>query len=265
MVPTVHQFWYNTSEHADELPALSALSRESFLAHSGCEVCLWSYTPYAGVTTRDAAEILPLGTFQEYLRKNAVQHVADLFRCLVLLEHGGWWADMDCVCIRTLPEVDMMYSTIPRRASGVASVQQFSNPSLGKFTNSVIRAERGDVVLSATRDWLLPALSGGIKVWGSVMTYMANSIVTSGREGSVALPVLLGATCACQVPAEHDRVKYGFLWPGLASIRGETCVIDFYTKQMERVIEFLNAVGTPQCRQLLQSTCLRAATSYTST
>ena len=68
----------------------------------------------------------------------------------------------------------------------------------------------------------------------------------------VAEPVVLGRTCACEVPAEHDRLKYGFVRPGLGSIRRQAHVVDFYTKQMDRILQCLGLLNTPECLSLLE-------------
>jgi mannosyltransferase OCH1-like enzyme len=52
---------------------------------------------------RDAAEILPAADIFYYRRgvgRGSVAAFANLFRYKLLLEHGGWWADTDVVCLR---------------------------------------------------------------------------------------------------------------------------------------------------------------------
>ena len=81
----------------------------------GHDFNLWTYSDIrcplpAGVTVRDAAEIIP----EEYVfrRSKADMEIgvgtgscagfSDLFRYKLLYEYGGYWTDMDVTCLRPL-------------------------------------------------------------------------------------------------------------------------------------------------------------------
>jgi hypothetical protein len=94
-------------------PPLSALNRaclRSFVDR-GHAFTLFSYDAIdvpAGVTVRDAADIVPRSELFHYrndiTREEDIAPFADYFRWTLLAEHGGWYCDVDTVCLsRDLP------------------------------------------------------------------------------------------------------------------------------------------------------------------
>ena len=82
------------------------LSIKSFLAH-GHDYHLYAYGRIRGVppgvTLKDAREILPdnrIFQYQTGLSAGSYAGFANLFRYKLLLERGGWWADLDMVCLK---------------------------------------------------------------------------------------------------------------------------------------------------------------------
>ena len=241
----VHQFWYDTSS-SPQLPPLARLSYMSFCANSGCEVVLWSYQKFAGVAVRDASSILKRSEFEQMLGNNHIAHVSDLFRCVLLSRFGGWWADMDCLCIRRLPQRKRAFATQPLKLTGAFKMKrQFQDPGLGRFTNAIMRVPRKDALMEQTIAWLRPRLNAGsVGKWTAVMLQMAHALTELGYERHVLPPVCLGPTRLCAVPPEKDTVKFGFLWPGLQSMRKHTCVLDMYGKKHSKILQMLSALDT---------------------
>jgi Glycosyltransferase sugar-binding region containing DXD motif len=53
-------------------------------------------------TRADAREILPhdsIFVYGEGFGAGSVAAFANLFRCVLLLRHGGWWIDTDMICL----------------------------------------------------------------------------------------------------------------------------------------------------------------------
>ena len=75
----------------------------SFLAH-GHRFRLFCYQAPsdlpAGVEVCDAREIV--GEEKIFCDQGSYAHFADLFRWTLLAERGGWWTDLDVVCLRPL-------------------------------------------------------------------------------------------------------------------------------------------------------------------
>jgi hypothetical protein len=87
----------------EALSVLERLSIASFLAH-GHEFDLFTYGPVrgipAGARLRDAAEILGPERVFRYRDHASYAGFANYFRYKLLLEKGGWWVDLDAVCMK---------------------------------------------------------------------------------------------------------------------------------------------------------------------
>jgi hypothetical protein len=99
---TVHGMWKGT-----RLSPMELLTIRSFQAH-GHEFVLWLYdeleTPLPPETViRDATEIIPRTRVFRYragATRGSYAGFSDLFRYRLLWEVGGWWVDMDVVCLK---------------------------------------------------------------------------------------------------------------------------------------------------------------------
>jgi hypothetical protein len=82
------------------LGTIERLSISSYLAN-GHPFDLYAYGPIAGVpagaTVRDANEVLPEGDIKKFKH---FANFSDLWRYTMLFEKGGWWVDLDTVCLR---------------------------------------------------------------------------------------------------------------------------------------------------------------------
>jgi len=87
-------------------PRVSTLERlciSSFLAN-GHPFELYTYGAVEGLplgtTVLDANEILPESEIFLYSHRNSVAGFSNFFRFKLLAERGGWWVDLDVVCLR---------------------------------------------------------------------------------------------------------------------------------------------------------------------
>jgi hypothetical protein len=99
----------------DEFSAMEKLSIASFLAHAH-EFHLYTYGPVLGVPEgtqlRDAADILPADRIFSYREHASYAGFANYFRYKLLLERGGWWVDLDAVCLKPFDfEDDYVFSS----------------------------------------------------------------------------------------------------------------------------------------------------------
>jgi hypothetical protein len=92
----------------DRLSTMEQLCIQSFLDH-GHPYHLYCYQEIAGVpegaVVRDGREILPADEIFVYQRgcgKGSPSAFSNFFRYKLLLERGGWWADLDAACMRPL-------------------------------------------------------------------------------------------------------------------------------------------------------------------
>ncbi len=102
-LPIIQSLWIG-----DSLSNFERLCVQSFLDHSH-EFHLYAYGEVAGIpsgaTVKDGNEILPkelIGT----VGKNRYALFSDWFRFALLAKRGGWWVDMDTVCIRPFDFTD---------------------------------------------------------------------------------------------------------------------------------------------------------------
>ena len=91
----------------DRLSKLEQLSIRSFLAN-GHEFHLYTYHPMQGIPPgtihHDGNEILPASMIFRDQDIGSFSGFADLFRYKLLRERGGWWVDLDIVCMRPLTD-----------------------------------------------------------------------------------------------------------------------------------------------------------------
>jgi len=82
---------------------MERLSIASFLKH-GHAFHLYSYGELEnvpeGAAVMDGAQILPRSAIFRYRESGSYAGFANFFRYKLLLEKGGWWVDLDTVCLR---------------------------------------------------------------------------------------------------------------------------------------------------------------------
>lgn len=107
IVPPVQSLWIGPT-----LSTLEQLVIRSFLAN-GHDFHLYVYEPVAGIpegaTVLDAGCILPSSRIFRYTGNGSLAGFSNLFRYKLLLETGGWWVDMDTVCLRPFDSLDAEY------------------------------------------------------------------------------------------------------------------------------------------------------------
>jgi Glycosyltransferase sugar-binding region containing DXD motif len=97
------------------LSTMQRLSINSFIAN-GHKYHLYAYTDLEDVPPaaiiKDASTILPASMVFQNHRHATYAAFSDLFRYKLLLTHGGWWADLDCVCLRYFDfDTDYVFSS----------------------------------------------------------------------------------------------------------------------------------------------------------
>jgi hypothetical protein len=98
----------------DSLNKNNQLTLKSFLDH-GHEPVLWAYNPKCenvpqGVEIQDAGEIMHPSKIFSYkdngdCRKGSYGGFSDIFRYRLLYKVGGWYCDMDVVCLKNFQEL----------------------------------------------------------------------------------------------------------------------------------------------------------------
>jgi len=87
----------------DDLTTMERLALMSFLVN-GHKFVLYTYRNLRdlpeGVVIGDANEVLLESSIFKYGNSEGYAVCADLFRYKLLVDRGGWWADLDIVCVR---------------------------------------------------------------------------------------------------------------------------------------------------------------------
>jgi hypothetical protein len=131
-MPPVQSLWIG-----HKLSTLEQLAIRSFLAN-GHDFHLYAYEAIAGVpkgaTVLDAGRILPSSRIFRYTGNGSLAGFANFFRYKLLLESGGWWVDMDTVCLRPF-DFDTEYVVSSEMHAGASVID-----------NAALKAPRGSAL-----------------------------------------------------------------------------------------------------------------------
>lgn len=104
-----------------KLSIYEILSLKSFLAN-GFEISFWTYEEKIenlyllrdlNIKIKDASEILDIKLIEKFSQgkqKASPASFANLFRLEVLLKNGGWWFDLDCICLKNAENFKQLVS-----------------------------------------------------------------------------------------------------------------------------------------------------------
>lgn len=150
------------------------LGIRSFLAN-GHPYRLWTYQPQEvpeGTILADANEIVPKDVFDRWKPgKHRLQTFANYFRYELIHKHGGWWMDLDCICVRPFTEL----APPPYVFCSIAGVRQ--RPQLADLPchiiNGAFKAPKGacflDDILKEIRPRALVGDYPEFGIWGTVV------------------------------------------------------------------------------------------------
>jgi len=155
----IHALWIG-----QELSLIELLCINSFI-NNGHQFHLWTYntikTPLPKhIIVEDAAQIIPKSEVFCYKHTNQFGHgkgsyagFSDIFRYKLLYEKGGWWTDMDVVCLKPLdfPEAYVFRTHHDFPVIG----NMMKCPPRSKLMNDCYRIAKAQVDENNT-DWNLP-------------------------------------------------------------------------------------------------------------
>lgn len=167
-LPTIHQLWIDMKQpftQKIQLPRLAQLSIESFL-HFGYPVKVHTY--HRGITNLprgaelcDARATIPLSEYRSYkvharrtrmhsspepelVARPHIAQFSDLFRVEIIYREGGWWADIDMICINPLPtpskkDQGVIFCASPNKLNSIRCFHG-ADTSGGQFSNTIFYA-----------------------------------------------------------------------------------------------------------------------------
>lgn len=155
----------------ETLSKMEQLSIASFLGQ-GYEFHLYTYGEVSGVpegtVVRDAGAVLPASRIFFYPHEQFYGAFANLFRYKLLLENGGWWADVDMVCVRPFD---------------FASEYVFASeaaPDGAVPTNGLLRVPAGSAIMAEACE-ICESKDPGQLSWGETGSKLLRELV--GRHG----------------------------------------------------------------------------------
>jgi hypothetical protein len=176
-LPAIQGLWIGS-----RLSTMQQLCIRSFLDH-GHPFHLYVYGDVAGIpegTTRcDGRDILPeseICCYAEGFGKGSPSLFSNLFRYKLLLDKGGWWSDLDMVCLRPLRfEQPYVFGEQNRRnGTTTANVAIIKAPAQSPLIRDCWETANG-----ADRQALL---------WGQIGPHLMNAAVTRAGLREFILP-----------------------------------------------------------------------------
>lgn len=150
------------------LSTMEQMSAKSFL-HHGHEYHLYIYGDVknipTGVTVRDANEIIPESDIQRFA---SLANFSDWFRFVMLSKIGGWWADIDSVCVKPFDFADEYVFCSEIGVMGRASI--------GELNSSNIKSPAG----SPAMQWCVDRIKSKDThktLWSELGPYMIRDVV----------------------------------------------------------------------------------------
>ncbi len=214
-------------------PRLSTMERlciASFV-HHGHAFHLYAYDEVQnlpdGVTILDANEILPRSSIFTYRDNGSVAGFANHFRYKLLMDRGGWWVDLDMVCLRPFDlDCECVVASEPDRGGDVP-------------TNAIIKAQAGSALMEyALR--VCESKDPAMLVWGETGPRLIGEAVERlGLGDAVA-----SATTFCPVSyREWDSV----LLPGATVTLDASWSVHLWNEMWRREGRDKDASYPPDC------------------
>lgn len=173
MSKTANFFWHGK--------ALSLYERCSLLSfvQKGFYVQMWAYQPFEvpdTVTLCDASTILPATDLQKYTqagKKGDLAAFSDAFRYTLLKKQGGWWFDMDMLCLKPVSEFERQFDERQPIVIG-----RLDDHSLGGAVLRINQKHLIDRIIRETED------QGSEFAWGEIGPKLLTRIVQSEKLDS---------------------------------------------------------------------------------
>jgi len=192
----------------EALSQMEQLSIASFLGQ-GYEFHLYTYGEVAGVppgtVVRDAGAILPPSRIFFYPHEKFYGAFANFFRYKLLLASGGWWADVDMVCLEPFDfPAAHVFASEPAPGGAVP-------------TNGLLRVPAGSAIMAEACE-ICERKDPGQLSWGETGSKLLRELLgRHGLEGCVQPPEVF-----CPVPYDRweEMLDPGIEWSFGATTRG---------------------------------------------
>jgi hypothetical protein len=177
---------------------MEQLSIKSYIAH-GHEYHLYVYGEVDNVPAKtvlkDANEILPSSSIFQYREYKSYAGFSNFFRYKLVLEKGGWWSDLDVICVKSLDfDAEYVFSS-EENDRGIEGV-----------TSGIFKAPKGAELLSEA--WSICRSKDTQKLkWGETGPLLMQELVRTRCLNKY----VKGAITFCPIPPHRF---YESLLPG---------------------------------------------------
>jgi hypothetical protein len=173
-IDNIHGLWIG------ELKELQIMSIKSFLSH-GHRYNLWAYSDMdapPGTNLLDADKIVPRKVYEKWMLNpynHKLQTFANYFRYKLIHEKGGFWCDLDLVCLKALvfkqEYIFLNIEDIPLRRE-LNHLKHLLGP-YGNIANGLFKAPSGSPMLQSLIEKIEPSAINGecpehFGTWGAV-------------------------------------------------------------------------------------------------
>ena len=214
------------------LSTMEQLSIMSYL-ENGCEYHLYTYEDVAGIPPRvilkDANEILPSSMIFQYREHRSYAGFSNYFRYKLLLEKGGWWSDLDIICLKPLTfDADYVF----------ASEQNMYNTEVA--TSGIAKAPQGAEILEMA--WTICTSKDTRKLkWGETGPELMDELI---KKFSLHRYVQSAATF-CPIPPHRF---YEALFPGhWVTFDERTFTVHLWNEMWRRLSLDKDEIYAPKC------------------
>jgi hypothetical protein len=213
------------------LSVMEQLSIGSFLRH-GHQYHLYLYDDVAGVPTgtsvKDANDILSQEMIFRDRTYNSYTAFADYFRYKLLFSQGGYWVDLDVICLKPFVfDAEYVFSSEVYQDSEVVNVNVIKAPPQSTFAyDAWMACKRKDKAHLS---------------WGELGPWLANRLVAElGLHEYVAAPHVF-----CPIPFNH---WYRVLSPSSTyEFDDNTCAVHLWNEMWRRNEQDKNISYHPEC------------------
>lgn len=168
----------------NELSPNEVLCVKSYL-HHGHTFQLYTYDGVQnipkGVVIKDANQIIPrseIFTFTNREHKQSLAAFADMFRFKLLYELGGWWSDMDAVCLKPY-DFDQDY----------VFMQEKQKNQDNRVCNGIIKCPAGSSIMKACFDSVVEMRENiNSQIWTATGPILLGKMVNRFQLNEFVLP-----------------------------------------------------------------------------
>lgn len=135
-----------------------------------------------GVSIKDANLIIPrqqIDSIKVVNHSNSLGVFSDLFRYKLLLDKGGWWSDLDAICLR---HFDFQYEYVFMKEKG----REVEN-----VCNAIIKVPRGSLVMKYCYEKAAEMIEKGLPIqWGDTGPKLLNQAVSMFNLKDFCFPAM---------------------------------------------------------------------------